>query len=227
MKLRHTAIITLICLSFTYNINTGKKNYQATNDSDTYYFDKKTKKKKLPKKTDSLEYLQAEAFQKRHQQALEWLNAYPQITHVVEIGGGLSPLGELVTNKKVIVIDRVVPQKSTPHIEYIRKYFQDWDGSDAIKNTCYAVVILGLALDMQDDGWNKLFSFIHNAHIAIIERSATYGAAKQQLKLIKKNANKKIIKRADFDLSSDMDDYKKPCPTLRTMVLLENNEPTM
>ncbi len=167
----------------------------------------------------SYKYLQSEPFKERSRLAAQWVK---DIDTVVEIGGGQNPISKYTSaDQKIIVIDPEIKRKEEHNITHIGKLFENWDGAGEINGKKYAVIILGLELKMQQDGWNKLFDLINNSQKTVIEYSVTFKTAKNQVKDILNNTDKKITETKDFDLSNH--NYKD-CPIiypLRTIICLE------
>lgn len=166
----------------------------------------------------SASYLTSQPFKARLELAASWMDDCPII---VEIGGGSNPINKYVTGKRVIVIDPEIKRHDEGSVSHIRKNFENWDDAGELNGKKYAVLLMGLELKMQDGGWHKLFGLIDGSHKAVIEYSVTYKLAKQQVKDIKKNSPKQIIKECDFDFSEkDFSKYKEVFP-YRKMICLQ------
>ncbi|MFZ0566286.1 MAG: hypothetical protein WAM28_08900 [Chlamydiales bacterium] len=120
---------------------------------------------------------------------------------IVEIGGYKTPISDFVTDKTVIVIDPKMKAKNNSQVFHLPIKFQDWE-EEQLKNSDYAVVILGLDLHMDNDAWQKLFKLINASRKTVIEFSTSYKPARKQFQYICENINKKPTLTMKLDLSN-------------------------
>lgn len=133
-------------------------------------------------------YLQSSAFKKARQERVAQMVAGCDM--VVEIGGAGAPMSGFLDKKtQVIVIDPEIKRKEEGNVKHIPIGFEKWDERPISKN--YAVVILGLQLEMPDGAWQKLHELISGSAITIIEYAAQNKEARKQFKDIKQSTQTK------------------------------------
>lgn len=132
-------------------------------------------------------HLKAPAFKKARQEHVAQMVS--NCDTIIEIGGAGAPMSGFVPkDKTVIVIDPKIRRKEEGNITHIRCGFEEWDEQPISKN--YAVVILGLQLEMPDGAWKKLHDLIEGSACTIIEYAAQNKKAKKQFKDIKASVSK-------------------------------------
>ena len=120
---------------------------------------------------------------------------------IIEIGGYKTPISDFVKDKNVIVIDPKIEAKNEGKVIHLPIKLQDWN--DPIKSSNYAVVILGMDLHLDDNGWNKLIMLINNSKKTILEFSSFWKPAYEQFKKICELTNKKSKLIVKLDLSEN------------------------
>lgn len=133
-------------------------------------------------------YEQSSAFKKaRQEHVAQMVAAYDTI---IEIGGAGTPMsGFLPKDKTVIVIDPKIKRKEEGKVKHIPIGFEKWDEQPTSGN--YAVVILGLQLEMPDGAWQKLHDLIERSKITVIEYAAQNKEARKQFKDIQQSTSHK------------------------------------
>ena len=153
-------------------------------------------------------YLYSEAFKTRYVLASYFVKDYPL---VIELGGYKTPISGFLEKTKSIVIDPRTEPLKTEFTTHIKDYFQNVNLD--IKED-YAVVILGIELQMSVEQWKKVYSLLNNSKITVIEVPIEHIHSRNQLKMILDNTNLKIDLTIAMDLSNnnfgDMSDSAPP-----------------
>lgn len=132
-------------------------------------------------------YLQPSAFKNARQERVAHM--VDGCDTIIEIGGAGAPISGFVPkDKKVIVIDPKIKRKEQDNITHVPKPFEKWHEMPTSKN--YAVVILGLQLQMPDGAWKKLHSLIEGSAVTVIEYAAQNKEAKKQFRDIQESVSK-------------------------------------
>lgn len=138
-------------------------------------------------------------FKKRHEIVAEFVR---DCDSIIEIGGGAHPMSMVIKDKPVIVIDKKLKKRGEGNAIHVRKKFEDWQDQQASR-TNYAVVILGLELIMNRNGWLKLYDLIERSKKTVIEYSEENKEARKQIKDIRASiTNKATVTEQDLNLSS-------------------------
>ncbi|MDR3646284.1 MAG: hypothetical protein P4L22_01950 [Candidatus Babeliales bacterium] len=143
-------------------------------------------------------YLTSQALKTRYALTAYLLN---DVDTIIEIGGYKTPIDGFVKDKNVVVIDPKIEAKNEGKVTYLPIKLQDW--KDEVKSTNYAVVILGMDLHLDDNGWNKLIELIKNSKKTVLEFSSSYTPAHEQFKKICASTNKKSNLIIKMDLSEN------------------------
>lgn len=151
-------------------------------------------------------YLTSGAFKKARQERVAKM--VQSCDTIVEIGGAGAPMSGFVDrNKKVIVIDPEIRRKEEDNITHLRMGFEKWNEWPVSKN--YAVVILGLQLEMPDGAWKKLHDLIDRSAITVIEYSAHNKEAKKQFRDIRASVNKEWAEPEELEINgAELAKYK-------------------
>lgn len=147
-----------------------------------------------------LAYLKSPAFKKERQERVAQMVQFCDT--IIEIGGGQTPMsGFLPKDKKVIVIDPHIKRKEEQNVTHLSMGFEKWNEQPTSTN--FAVVILGLHLQMPDGAWKKLHDLIDRSSITIIEYSALDKCAKKQFKDIKNSCvSKQWAEPEEFEINA-------------------------
>ena len=144
-------------------------------------------------------HLSFSPFKKRHEIVAEFVR---DCDSIIEIGGGANPMSMVVKDKPVIVIDKKLKKRGEDNAIHVRKKFEDWQDQET-NRTNYAVVILGLELIMNRNGWLRLYDLIERSKKTVIEYSEENKEARKQIKDIRGSiTNKATISEQDLNLSS-------------------------
>ncbi len=144
------------------------------------------------------DYLKSGAFKKARQERVAQMVQYCDT--IIEIGGGQTPMsGFLPKDKKVIVIDPRIKRKEEENITHLSMGFEKWHEQPVSTN--YAVIILGLRLQMPDGAWQRLHDLIERSSMTVIEHSAQDKCAKKQFKDIKSSCTKDWASPEEFEIS--------------------------
>ena len=163
-------------------------------------------------------YLQSKPFKERLEMAATWVTG---CDCVIEIGGARNPISNYIKGIPITVIDPEIRTSERGLVTHIAKRFEHWQEPESIKTQKYAVVIMGLELYMQDNGWQKLYDLINRSDRTIIEYSVQYKVAKRQVKAIVKSVDKEVTNHHEWDLSAhDFSKFAVVHP-LRRMICLE------
>lgn len=166
-------------------------------------------------------YLWSEAFKSRSVLAAYFLR---DCSTIIELGGYKTPISQFVSkDKKVIVIDPRTDPIDLDNTKHLQISFESWHGE---LEQPYGVVILGIELHMQNEGWHKLFNLIENSEIAVIEVPIEHCHSVDQFNIILQNTNKKITSKILLDLSgNDFGnlDGSAPPKTLRQINVLSKS----
>lgn len=142
-------------------------------------------------------YLELDVFRLRQVIAAEFLR---HMETVIEIGGYITPCAEhCAYDQRVITIDERAQGVENAKHEYIKKYYPvplNIEGP-------YGVVILGMELHMEHEGWLELYKLIDGASMVVIEIPWRHAPSYEQLTKITYNTKKKIVRRINLDLWSE------------------------
>ena len=143
-------------------------------------------------------YLQSAAFKKARQERVAQMVA--ACDTIIEIGGAGTPMsGFMPKDKTVIVIDPEIKRKEEGKITHIPKPFEKWQEQPVSKN--YAVVILGLQLQMPDGAWKKLHNLINGSALTI-EYAAQNKEARKQFKDIQASVVKEWQEPQEIEINN-------------------------
>lgn len=162
-------------------------------------------------------YLTSEALKSRYAIAAYLLRGSPMI---IEIGGYKTPISDFILDTKVIVIDPKIIPKKEKKVLHVSLKLQDWDDRE-INAKPFDLIILGMDLHLDDQGWKKLYKLINLSRKTILEFSMSYKPALEQFKKICENITKKPTLTIKLDLSeNDQSGYPEFYP-FRKMVCFE------
>ena len=165
-------------------------------------------------------YLERPPFDTRQVIAAHWVKDIPL---VVELGSYKTPIHNFLSaTQRAILVDERCDAKTDYKTYVIKSAYPaelPLSGEDS-----YAVILLGLHLQMREDGWQKLYGLINNSKALVIEFPPEHIASQRQHDLILKNTNKKVVHTVTLDLfANDFGDLTGSAPLMavRRMFLLE------
>lgn len=165
-------------------------------------------------------YLWSEPFKSRSVLAAYFVR---NCNTVIEIGGYKTPISSfLPSNKKCIVLDPRTESFESENVKHLQINFEDWND---VPEQPFGLVILGIELHMQEDGWQKLFALIEKSEITVIEVPIEHIHSVNQFNRILENTSKKVDSKILLDLSgNNFGDLQGSAPpkTLRQINVLLN-----
>jgi hypothetical protein len=143
-------------------------------------------------------YLQSKGFQTRYMIAAHLCKDIP---HVLEIGGCLTPITQFLEinnfTQHITVIDPYIKPLASGRIAHIPKKFPDFK---PIVGDHYAIILMGLDLDLNELEFAVLITYLKKAELRIIEYPVTYDPSYSQFCEIKSVGGFKV----DLDITLDV-----------------------
>lgn len=155
-------------------------------------------------------YLYSDIFRLRHIVAAQYLK---KLGTVIEIGGYVDPITNYLGRKQnIVVLDERLPQSIyTRRIKHIQQNFPFDFEIRTPQN--YGILMLGMHLEMSDEGWQKLFNLINGSKVTVIEVPTEFIPSNNQLLNITTSTNKKVSAQVELDFSgNDFGDLTDSAP---------------